>query len=107
VAGGINLTLRGIADLTSAIKVPVANEKKQLSAARDFEALLIGQMLRSMHEDGASWLGAGDDDAGATALAYGEDQLARALANSGGLGLSKIIASGLAAKSAQSQKTGT
>ncbi|HWF09004.1 MAG TPA: hypothetical protein VG297_11105 [Bryobacteraceae bacterium] len=74
---------------------------KTLKAAKDFESLLIGQMLHSAREDGSSWLGAGDDDASATAFGFGEDELAKALANSGGLGLARIIASGLEAKSAQ------
>jgi flagellar protein FlgJ len=77
--------------------------QRQLTAAQDFEALLIGQMLHSMRESGSSWLGTGDDDAGATAFGFGEDQLAKALTKGGGLGLSKVIAAGLAAKSAASQ----
>jgi Rod binding domain-containing protein len=78
--------------------------QKQLSAAQDFEALLIGQMLHSLREEGSGWLGTGDDDAGAVAFGFGEDQLARALTKGGGLGLSKIIAAGLAAKSAEAEK---
>ncbi|MDP9054996.1 MAG: hypothetical protein M3N93_11965 [Acidobacteriota bacterium] len=80
-----------------------ADPKKQLAAAQDFESLLIGQMLHSMRENGSSWLGTGDDDAGATAFGFGEDQLARALTKGGGLGLANVIAAGLAAKSAASQ----
>ncbi|HEX4134856.1 MAG TPA: hypothetical protein VHY84_09625 [Bryobacteraceae bacterium] len=78
--------------------------QKQLSAAQNFEALLIGQMLHSLREEGSGWLGTGDDDAGAVAFGFGEDQLAKALTKGGGLGLSKIIAAGLAAKSAQAEK---
>jgi hypothetical protein len=55
-----------------------------------------------MREEGSGWLGTGDDDAGATAFAFGEEELAKALTKGGGLGLSKIIADGLAAKSAES-----
>ena len=75
-----------------------ANQKKQLAAAQDFESLLIGQMLHSMRESGSGWLGTGDDDADAAAVGFGEEQLAQALTRSGGLGLSKIIAKGLAEK---------
>ena len=57
-------------------------------------------MLHSMREDGSGWLGTGDDDAGAAAFGFGEDQLAQALTKGGGLGLAKVIAAGLAAKSA-------
>src|ERR1700691_1155532 len=78
--------------------------RKQLGAAQDFEALLIGQMLHSLREEGSGWLGTGDDDAGAVAFGFGEDQLAKALTKGGGLGLSKVIAAGLAAKSAAAEK---
>jgi Rod binding domain-containing protein len=67
---------------------------KVASAARDFEALLLGQILKSVHEEGG-WLGGGDDDAGEAAVGLGEEQLARTMAASGGLGLSKLIAAGL------------
>jgi len=77
-----------------------ASQKKQLGAAQDFEALLIGQMLHSVRESGSGWLGTGDDDASTTAFGFGEEQLAQALTKSGGLGLSKVIAKGLAQKAA-------
>jgi Rod binding domain-containing protein len=67
---------------------------KIAGAAKDFEALLLGQILRSVHEDGG-WLGTGDDDAGEAAIGLGEEQLARVMASSGGLGLSKLIETGL------------
>lgn len=73
---------------------------KALTAAKDFESLLIGQMLHSVREDGSGWLGTGDDDSSATAFGFGEDELAKALAASGGLGLARIIASGLDTKTA-------
>ena len=57
-------------------------------------------MLRSVREEGSGWLGTGDDDASAPAFGLGEEQMARALTKAGGLGLSKVIAEGLAAKSA-------
>jgi Rod binding domain-containing protein len=69
-------------------------EDKVAGAARDFEALLIGQILKSVHEEGG-WLGSGDDDAGEAAVGLGEEQLARTMATSGGLGLSKLISAGL------------
>src|ERR1700691_273752 len=83
---------------------PDKEKQKQLGAAQDFEALLIGQMLHSLREEGSGWLGTGDDDAGAVAFGFGEDQLAKALTKGGGLGLSKVIAAGLAAKSAAAEK---
>lgn len=97
--------LSGITDLTSMMAAPSGKEaKKQTGAAEDFEALLIGQMLRSMREEGSSWLGTGDDAAGATAFAFGEEELAGAIAKGGGLGLSKIVAAGLASKAEQAEE---
>ena len=64
---------------------------KAASAAKDFEGLLIAQMLQSIREQGSGWLGGGDDDASATAFGLGEQYLAGAIAAGGGLGLGKII----------------
>jgi len=100
----MDITLNAITPWTGSVPATGKEAQKQLSAAQDFEALLIAQMLHSMREEGSGWLGTGDDDAGATAVGFGEDQLARALTKGGGLGLSKVIASGLAAKSAAAAK---
>ena len=101
----MNSILNGIAGLPRPADLLMSNPaqketQKQLGAARDFESLLLGQMLRSVREEGSGWLGTGDDDASAAAFGLGEDQLARALTKAGGIGLSKVIAAGLAAKSA-------
>jgi Rod binding domain-containing protein len=100
----MKVTASEITALTPTVSADKENHK-QLGAAQDFEALLIGQMLHSFREDGAGWLGTGDDDASAVAFGFGEDQLAKALAKGGGLGLSKVIAAGLAAKSAAAEKS--
>lgn len=73
------------------------DDKKIAGAAKDFEALLLGQILRASHSEGG-WLGVGDDggdDAGEAAIGFGEEQLARAMAASGGVGFSKLIESGI------------
>ncbi len=70
------------------------DNKKIGSAAKDFEALLLTQILRSAHEEGG-WLGADQDDAGSAAIGLGEEQLARTMSASGGLGLAKMIEAGL------------
>jgi Rod binding domain-containing protein len=67
---------------------------KVAGAARDFEALLLGQILKSAHGDGG-WLGTSDDDAGSATVGLAEEQLAHTMASSGGLGLSKLIESGI------------
>src|SRR3954466_14687101 len=68
---------------------------KRTGAAKDFESLLIAQMLRSVREEGSGWLGSGDDQASDAAFGLGEEELARALSGSGGIGLSRIIEAGL------------
>jgi Rod binding domain-containing protein len=65
-------------------------------AAAQFEALLISQLLKSAHADGESWLGTGDDQAGASMTELAEEHLAQSLAASGGLGLAKLVVRGLA-----------
>ena len=79
-----------------------AERAKIDKAAHDFEALLVAQMLKSSHSEGG-WLSAGDDDSSDTAVGMGEEQLAQALANGGGLGLAKMIETQLS-KSPASQK---
>jgi Rod binding domain-containing protein len=73
-------------------------------AAKQFESLLIGQILKSMHEAGSSgWLGGGDDPSGESAMELAEEQFAQALASRGGLGLSRMIIQGLT-KSEKTEK---
>ncbi len=65
-------------------------------AARQFESLLIGQLLKSMRESSTGWLSDGDEDqAGSTATDMAEEQFAKALAAQGGLGLARMVVSGL------------
>jgi Rod binding domain-containing protein len=66
-------------------------------AARDFEALLIGQMLKMTRESEGGMTGDADeqDETNATMIELGEQQLAQALAASGGLGIAKIVIAGL------------
>jgi Rod binding domain-containing protein len=69
---------------------------KLLDAAKQFESLMLSEMLKSMREaSGDGWLGTGDDAAGDSAMALAQEQFAQALAQNGGLGLSKMVAQGL------------
>jgi Rod binding domain-containing protein len=69
--------------------------------ARDFESLLIAQMLRSVREAGGAsgWLGSGEDSTAASAMEMAEEQFAAALAQQGGLGLASMVVRGLEAQS--------
>ena len=64
-------------------------------AAQQFEALLLGQMLRSVRESGANWLSTGDESSGDCATDFAEQQFAAAMAQHGGLGLATLIGDGL------------
>ncbi len=65
-------------------------------AARQFEALLIGQMLRSMREAASGgWLGTGGDQTASSMMEIAEEHLARAMAEQGGIGLANMVVEGL------------
>ena len=65
--------------------------------ATDFEALLIAQMLKSARESGGGITGDSDeqDETNSTVVELGEQQMAQALAASGGLGIAKMVIAGL------------
>lgn len=64
-------------------------------AANQFEALMIGQILKGAQSEGAGWLGNNQDPASATAVDFANEYLARSLAARGGLGLSRMIGKSL------------
>ena len=73
------------------------NPTKIKDAARQFEALLIGQMLKSMRDSEGGWLGTGDDQASSSAMEYAQEMFAQSLAANGGLGMAKLVMRGLEA----------
>src|SRR5580692_11390681 len=74
---------------------PRDTPQKIKKAAKDFEALLIGQMLKSVRESsfGGGW--GTSDQSGDVALDMAEQQMAQLMASNGGLGLSHLISQGL------------
>jgi Rod binding domain-containing protein len=68
------------------------------AAAKQFEALMIAQLLKEARGDEGGWLGSGEEAGNATAAGLAEEQFAQALAQSGGLGLSAQIVSSLSAR---------
>jgi Rod binding domain-containing protein len=71
-------------------------------AAHQFEALMLGQMLKQMRSsDGEGWFGTGDDSAGSQMAEFGEQMLAQMLSQKGGLGLTGVIEQGLTRKTAE------
>src|ERR1700722_2747828 len=83
-----------ISQLQLSPEMPLAGSKhaKIAKAATQFEALLIGEMLKSVREasdDG--WLGGGSDSSAESAFGIAENQLAQTIAGHGGFGLAKTI----------------
>jgi Rod binding domain-containing protein len=83
---------------------PQREEAKTLDAARQFEALLVAQMLKTVHEAGGGWLGTGEDSSATPALEYAQEQFAQALCATGGLGLAKMVARGLTEQAKEAAK---
>jgi Rod binding domain-containing protein len=63
--------------------------KKVAEAAKQFESILMNEMLKSAHAAD------GDDDQDTAISDYGQQQFAQALAERGGLGIAKIVVAGL------------
>lgn len=77
----------------------VDTPEKISGAAKQFEALMIEQILKSARDtSGGGWLG-GDDDpddqTGSLVMELGEQGLAQAMAVNGGLGIAKMVTANL------------
>ena len=79
-----------------AVSAHGANEASKIKdAARQFEALLIGQMLKSMRDSEGGWLGTGGDEASSSAMEYAQEMFAQSLSANGGLGMASLVMKGL------------
>ncbi len=95
----VPLLTAGSADLASE---KTTKPDRLHKAAQEFEALLVGEMLKSAREsDSEGWLGSGESTGDDSAMDMAESQLANALASSGGLGLAKTIEQAMSKTSAQ------
>jgi flagellar protein FlgJ len=74
---------------------PKDDPTKVKESAKQFEALLIGQMLKSMRDSEGGWLGTGDDESASSAMEYAQENFAQSLASQGGFGLASLVAKGL------------
>lgn len=73
------------------------------AAATEFEALLVGQMLRAMREaGGGGWLGGDEHDAAFSLMEMAEQCFATALAAQGGLGLARLVEQSLSSQASNS-----
>jgi len=76
--------------------------EKIKDAASQFEALMIGQILKAAQGDSDDGGLCGDTDpASASAMDFANEYFARAMAAKGGLGFTKMIAAGLEKQSTQ------
>jgi flagellar protein FlgJ len=70
--------------------------EKIKDAAGQFESLMVGQILKSAHEEEGGWMGAGEEDqTSASTMQMADEYFARALAAHGGLGLARMISQSL------------
>jgi Rod binding domain-containing protein len=72
-----------------------SSPEKIAKAAHQFEALLIGQMMKSMKDSQGGWFGAGEDESASSAMDYAQEMFAQSLSSKGGLGLANMVVSGL------------
>ncbi len=84
-----NLPIQGVAP------TPKDDPEKVKKAAGQFEALLIGQMMKSMRDSEGGWLGTGEDESSASAMEYAQESFAQAMAAKGGLGIASLVTKGL------------
>jgi peptidoglycan hydrolase FlgJ len=85
--------------ISSLSSAPAASTKspapdKVHAAAEQFEALLMGQILRSARQNNTGWAG-GEDASAECATDYAEQQFSAVLARQGGLGLAAMIVKNL------------
>jgi len=75
---------------------PTGSAAKLHHAAEQFEAMFVGQMLKSARESASEE--ADDDDSGTNSpfMEMAEDQLAQVMAARGGLGIATIVMKDLA-----------
>ncbi len=88
----MNIAQLQLTPLSPTAGPPDANHKKIANAATQFEALLIGEMLKSVRESSDDgWLGGGSDSSAESAFGMAENQFAQTISERGGFGLAKTI----------------
>ena len=96
------MNVNSVNSATAAQTAPAPQDTAKLKkSAREFEALLIGQMMKAARESGGGWFGTGEDEASATLAGYAEEQFAQTIASQGGLGIASMLEKGLAADQAR------
>lgn len=91
----VDLNRLAPAGVSSAGMKPKDDPEKIKSAAHQFEALLIAQMMKSMKDSEGGWMGTNGDDASSSAMEYAQEAFAQSLSASGGLGMASLVSKGL------------
>ncbi len=94
------------ASLAPGIGSPRAeNPGKLRDAAKQFESMLVAQMLKSVRES-VTGLGGDDggDNASSTYMEMAEQQFSQALSASGGMGIAKMVVAQLGDRNADQQQ---
>jgi Rod binding domain-containing protein len=83
----------------NALQAASDTPEKVAGVAKQFEALMIGQMLKSAREaSGGGWLGNEgdqDDQSGSLVMEMAEQGFSQAMAARGGLGIAKMVTANL------------
>ena len=75
---------------------PQEQATKVESAAKQFESLVVSQLLKDMRESSqGAFFGDNEEHNNVTAVEFAEQALAQSIASNGGLGLSKLLIEGL------------
>jgi Rod binding domain-containing protein len=76
----------------ASLKADKAQSDKVASAAKQFEALIMGQVLKTARESSdGGWLGGDGDKTGELSLEMAEQEFSKALSTKGGLGIAKLV----------------
>lgn len=89
-------SLNSLSDAVTAAGPRKDSPEKIREAASQFEALLIGEILKASQSEGGGWMGDESDAAGASTADFASEHLARSMASQGGLGLKDMIVKSLA-----------
>jgi flagellar protein FlgJ len=81
-----------VSDISASTQESNGSSKKLAEAAKQFEALMITQMMKSAREtSGGGWLSDGDEAGEDSSMGMAEEQFAQSMASSGGLGLANMV----------------
>jgi Rod binding domain-containing protein len=86
------LTMSGAA---AGVELETAPSKLE-DAARQFESLLMAELLRVSRGEGSGWLGTGDDASMSSAMDLAQEYFAQAMTAQGGIGIVQYVKEHLA-----------